>query len=295
MFPHGHQLELLAHSVNALAALLVGISGAAGDDATGFLLAQPVSRREHLVGRWLGQAAALSLSIVFGFGTGSGVVSIVSGADDIGRFAVLVGACFLASFVFLSIATLIAAPTGSGKTLAAFLVFLDRLAREPDRQREGVRVLYVTPLKALGDDIHRNLELPLEGMTRLAGRLGRPQPGITTGIRSGDTPQRERTRLTREPPDVLITTPESLYLMLTSERAARTLASVEAVIVDEVHALAVTSGNLDVIPTFLDTLGEFFGTLAAAVHVPGFGDQILAGIRGVLDLDLCELLELTPC
>jgi ATP-dependent Lhr-like helicase len=133
---------------------------------------------------------------------------------------------------------LVVAPTGSGKTLAAFLVFLDRLAKEPDREREGVRVLYVTPLKALGNDIHRNLEVPLEGMTRLAERLGQPPPGITIGIRSGDTPQKERDRLTRKPPDVLITTPESLYLMLTSERAAKTLASVEAVIVDEVHALA---------------------------------------------------------
>ncbi|MGH2711399.1 MAG: DEAD/DEAH box helicase, partial [Actinomycetota bacterium] len=133
---------------------------------------------------------------------------------------------------------LVVAPTGSGKTLAAFLVFLDRLAREPDREREGVRVLYITPLKALGNDIHRNLEVPLEGMTRIAGRLGRPGPGITMGIRSGDTPQRERTRLTKNPPDILITTPESLFLMLTSERAAKTLASVEAVIVDEVHALA---------------------------------------------------------
>ncbi|MGH2691993.1 MAG: DEAD/DEAH box helicase [Actinomycetota bacterium] len=133
---------------------------------------------------------------------------------------------------------LVVAPTGSGKTLAAFLVFLDRLAREPEREREGVRVLYVTPLKALGNDIHRNLEVPLEGMARIAERLGRSAPGITMGIRSGDTPQRERTRLTRKPPDLLITTPESLYLMLTSERAAKTLASVEAVIVDEVHALA---------------------------------------------------------
>lgn len=133
---------------------------------------------------------------------------------------------------------LVVAPTGSGKTLAAFLVFLDRLAREPDREREGVKVLYVTPLKALGNDIHRNLEVPLEGMTRIAERLGQPAPGITMGIRSGDTPQKERTRLTKKPPDVLITTPESLYLMLTSERAAKTLASVEAVIVDEVHALA---------------------------------------------------------
>jgi ATP-dependent helicase Lhr and Lhr-like helicase len=132
---------------------------------------------------------------------------------------------------------LVVAPTGSGKTLAAFLVFLDRLGREP-RDDSGVRVLYVTPLRALGNDIHRNLEIPLAGMRRVAERLGRPLPGITTGMRTGDTTQRERQRLTRHPPDVLITTPESLYLMLTSERAAATLREVEAVIVDEVHALA---------------------------------------------------------
>jgi ATP-dependent helicase Lhr and Lhr-like helicase len=133
---------------------------------------------------------------------------------------------------------LVVAPTGSGKTLAAFLVFLDRLAREPDRERDGVRVLYVTPLKALGNDINRNLEVPLAGMRRLAERDGVPVPDITVGIRTGDTPQRERQRLIRHPPDVLITTPESLYLYLTSERAARTLTDVEAVIVDEVHSLA---------------------------------------------------------
>jgi ATP-dependent helicase Lhr and Lhr-like helicase len=132
---------------------------------------------------------------------------------------------------------LVVAPTGSGKTLAAFLVFLDRLAREP-RQEPGVRVLYVTPLKALGNDIHRNLEVPLAGMGDLAPRLGLAPPDITVGIRTGDTPQRERERLVRRPPDVLITTPESLYLYLTSERAARTLTGVEAVIVDEVHSLA---------------------------------------------------------
>src|ERR687892_1531655 len=132
---------------------------------------------------------------------------------------------------------LVVAPTGSGKTLAAFLVFLDRLARQP-RPDPGVRLLYVTPLKALGNDIHRNLEVPLAGMEEIAERLGRPAPGISMGIRTGDTPQRERERLVRRPPDVLITTPESLYLMLTSERAAATLSGVEAVIVDEVHAQA---------------------------------------------------------
>ena len=133
---------------------------------------------------------------------------------------------------------LVVAPTGSGKTLAAFLVFLDRLSQSPPDGRDGVRVLYVSPLRALGNDVHRNLEVPLAGMEEVARRTGAPAPGITTGNRTGDTPQRERERLVRHPPDVLITTPESLYLMLTSERAAKTLANVETVIVDEVHALA---------------------------------------------------------
>ena len=134
---------------------------------------------------------------------------------------------------------LVVAPTGSGKTLAAFLVFLDRLARRPGaEEEEGVRVLYVSPLRALGNDIHRNLEVPLRGMEEVAARLGEPEPGITMGIRTGDTPARERERLVRHPPDVLITTPESLYLMLTSERASKTLGTVETVIVDEVHSLA---------------------------------------------------------
>ncbi|MGH2663544.1 MAG: DEAD/DEAH box helicase [Actinomycetota bacterium] len=132
---------------------------------------------------------------------------------------------------------LVVAPTGSGKTLAAFLVFLDRLARDSS-PNEHVRVLYVTPLRALGNDIHRNLEVPLAGMREVAARLSADLPEIRTGIRSGDTPQRDRERLIRHPPDVLITTPESLYLMLTSERAAATLSGVEAVIVDEVHSLA---------------------------------------------------------
>ncbi len=132
---------------------------------------------------------------------------------------------------------LVVAPTGSGKTLAAFLVFLDRLAREPIDE-ERVRVLYVTPLRALGNDIHRNLEVPLAGMRGVAERLGVELPEIRAGIRSGDTPQRDRQRLVKHPPDVLITTPESLYLMLTSEPASATLSGVEAVIVDEVHSLA---------------------------------------------------------
>ncbi|MBI5160126.1 MAG: ATP-dependent helicase [Micrococcales bacterium] len=136
---------------------------------------------------------------------------------------------------------LVVAPTGSGKTLSAFLWSLDRLAAEPtpvDPKRR-TRVLYLSPLKALGVDVERNLRSPLVGITQTAKRMGLPTPPITVGVRSGDTPAADRRLLLREPPDILITTPESLFLMLTSA-ARETLAGVETVIVDEVHAVAAT-------------------------------------------------------
>ncbi len=126
--------------------------------------------------------------------------------------------------------TLISAPTGSGKTLAAFLWALDRLAREP--RPPGVahtRLVYVSPLKALAYDIDRNLRAPLRGIGA----------DLTVGVRTGDTPQRDRAAMRRDPPDILITTPESLYLMLSSG-AREMLTNVEAVIVDEIHAVAAT-------------------------------------------------------
>ena len=131
--------------------------------------------------------------------------------------------------------TLIFAPTGSGKTLAAFLACLDHLWRVP-RTAKGVRILYVSPLKALNQDVSRNLEFPLRGILETAGSAGVALAPLTVGVRSGDTPPSERQRLVRKPPDVLITTPESLHLMLTS-RARETLRSVSHVIVDEIHAL----------------------------------------------------------
>ena len=138
--------------------------------------------------------------------------------------------------------TLVIAPTGSGKTLAAFLWALDNLASlgnpaaDPPR-RAGTRVLYVSPLKALAVDVERNLRTPLAGLTRLAERHGLPAPDISVGVRSGDTPPQRRRELIAHPPDVLITTPESLFLMLTSA-ARETLAGVRTVIVDEIHAIA---------------------------------------------------------
>ncbi|ORW95683.1 DEAD/DEAH box helicase [Mycolicibacter terrae] len=135
--------------------------------------------------------------------------------------------------------TLVVAPTGSGKTLAAFLWALDRLAAEPDLQSGGTRVLYVSPLKALAVDVERNLRTPLAGIGRIAAHRGLPTPAITVGVRSGDTSAAQRRELIAKPPDILITTPESLFLMLTSA-AREALTGVQTVIVDEVHAVAGT-------------------------------------------------------
>ncbi|HTZ93615.1 MAG TPA: DEAD/DEAH box helicase [Streptosporangiaceae bacterium] len=135
--------------------------------------------------------------------------------------------------------TLVIAPTGSGKTLAAFLWAIDKLASEPvpaDPKRR-CRVLYISPLKALATDVQRNLRSPLTGVTHAARRLGRPEPDITVAVRTGDTAADERRKLASKPPDILITTPESLFLMLTSQ-ARDGLRGVETVIIDEVHALA---------------------------------------------------------
>ncbi len=127
------------------------------------------------------------------------------------------------------------APTGSGKTLAAFLSAIDRCLTP--REQPGVRVLYVSPMKALAVDVERNLRGPLAGIASQCAALGLPEPQISVGLRTGDTPAAERRTMARRPPDVLITTPESLFLILTS--AARSiLADVESVIIDEVHAIA---------------------------------------------------------
>ncbi|WP_439689499.1 DNA glycosylase AlkZ-like family protein [Curtobacterium sp. SP.BCp] len=136
---------------------------------------------------------------------------------------------------------LVIAPTGSGKTLASFLWSIDRLISATDQPpaKQRTRVLYVSPLKALGVDVERNLRSPLVGITQTARRLGLEPPDVTVGVRSGDTPSSDRQRLLRQPPDILITTPESLYLMLTSS-ARETLVNVDTVIVDEVHAVAST-------------------------------------------------------
>ncbi len=136
---------------------------------------------------------------------------------------------------------LILAPTGTGKTLAAFLWCLDRLMLHPQPagKREGCRIVYVSPLKALAVDVERNLRSPLAGIANMARRRGVEFREPTISVRTGDTPQRERARFARHPADILITTPESLYLLLTSQ-ASEALRTVDTVIVDEIHALVPT-------------------------------------------------------
>ncbi len=135
--------------------------------------------------------------------------------------------------------TLIAAPTGSGKTLAAFLSAIDRLVREglAGGLRPTTRVVYVSPLKALSNDIERNLRLPLAGISEELERLGLTAPELTVAVRTGDTPSAARAKMLRHPPHLFVTTPESLYILLTSAGGRRMLAEVEVVIIDEIHAV----------------------------------------------------------
>ncbi|WP_251438794.1 ATP-dependent helicase [Microbacterium sp. USTB-Y] len=186
---------------------------------------------------------------------------------------------------------LVVAPTGSGKTLSAFLWAIDRVFRErtaeaaaaesvapaaartgkgrrkADADRPGrTRILYISPLKALGVDVERNLRSPLIGIGQSARRLGVPAPAVTVGVRSGDTTSSDRRRLVVDPPDILITTPESLYLMLTS-RAGDTLRDVHTVIIDEVHAVAATKRGAH-LAVSLERLDQLRRTADAEAGVP---------------------------
>ncbi|MGH8556201.1 MAG: DEAD/DEAH box helicase [Methylococcales bacterium] len=136
--------------------------------------------------------------------------------------------------------TLIAAPTGSGKTLAAFLAGIDQLVRTGlgVGLKDETRILYISPLKALSNDIHRNLEQPLEGIARILREQGHPEIFIRSMVRTGDTPAAQRLAMTKKPPHILVTTPESLYILLTSDSGRRMLGTVRTVIVDEIHAVA---------------------------------------------------------
>lgn len=182
---------------------------------------------------------------------------------------------------------LVVAPTGSGKTLASFLWSLDRLAAEPvpEEPRRRCRVLYVSPLKALAVDVERNLRAPLTGIRQAAGRLGLPPPEITVGMRTGDTPAEERRGFARTPPDILITTPESLFLLLTSA-ARESLRGVRTVILDEVHAVAATKRgahlalSLERLDALLDSPAQRIG-LSATVRPIDETARFLGGARQV--------------
>jgi ATP-dependent Lhr-like helicase len=182
---------------------------------------------------------------------------------------------------------LVVAPTGSGKTLSAFLWALDRLGTEPvpDDRLKRCRVLYISPMKALAVDVERNLRSPLVGIGHAATRLGVPQPDITVSVRSGDTPANERRTFARAPSDILITTPESLFLLLTSQ-AREALRGVETVILDEVHAVAGTKRgahlalSLERLDALLDTPAQRIG-LSATVEPVEEVSRYLAGGRPV--------------
>jgi ATP-dependent Lhr-like helicase len=210
--------------------------------------------------------------------------------------------------------TLILAPTGSGKTLAAFLACLDGLWRQDPLPR-GVQVLYVSPLKALNNDIYRNLQVPLEGVAEAARHIGQPLPAIEVAVRTGDTSQAERQRLVRKPPQVLITTPESLHLLLTS-RARESLRNVSHCIIDEIHALcpnkrgvflalllerlrALTACEfvrigLSATQRPLEEVARFLGGAAIAADgqlVPRLVTIVDAGLRKDLDLRVVSPVE----
>ncbi|ROP45687.1 Lhr family helicase [Pseudokineococcus lusitanus] len=180
--------------------------------------------------------------------------------------------------------TLVVAPTGSGKTLSAFLWSVDRLVTDPVPEAAlRCRVLYVSPLKALASDVERNLRAPLTGIGHERVRLGLEPPDVRVGIRSGDTSQAERRLQARTPPDVLITTPESLFLVLTS-RARESLAGVTTVVLDEVHAVAGTKRgahlalSLERLDAMLERPAQRIG-LSATVRPPETVARFLAGAR----------------
>ncbi len=206
--------------------------------------------------------------------------------------------------------TLILAPTGSGKTLAAFLWCIDKLMLQPPPpDAEGCRVIYISPLKALAVDVERNLRSPLAGIKQMAERAGIAVREPEISVRTGDTPQRERARFRRNPSEILITTPESLYLLLTSDAAAA-LRNVETVIIDEIHALVPTKRGahlalslerlealvgrpiqrigLSATQRPLEEVAQFLGGVdvpAAAVHTGPTNDLIAENARAMAELE----------
>lgn len=189
--------------------------------------------------------------------------------------------------------SLLVAPTGSGKTLAAFLAGIDAVGRLPSDVPAGVRLLYISPLKALVYDIERNLRAPLVGIARVAKRLGAGFRPPTLAVRTGDTPQSDRRRMAREPADILVTTPESLFLILGS-KAADTLRTIETIIVDEIHALAPTKRGAH-LALSLERVVELTGRdpqrigLSATVRPLDAVARFLGGQRPVEVVDASEV------
>ena len=218
--------------------------------------------------------------------------------------------------------TLVLAPTGSGKTLTAFLWGIDRLVTSPvPEPKRRTRLVYISPLRALAFDVEKNLRAPIKGIELAAQRLGVPFVAPVIGLRTGDTSPRDRAALIRRPPDLLITTPESLYLMLTSS-ARDTLANVEAIIIDEIHALAPTKRGAHLAVSLerleaitdrppqriglsatqrpLDEIARFLGGFESP-GVPRKVSIIDAGIRKAMELtvvvpvdDMSELGQVPP-
>lgn len=185
---------------------------------------------------------------------------------------------------------LICAPTGSGKTLAAFLNCLDRIYKDkkPGTRNQGIRVVYISPLKALNNDIYRNLEIPLEGIREKAGELGIELPDIEVAVRTGDTSQKERNRMLRNPPDILITTPESLFIMLTAIHTRQLFSTVEQVIVDEIHSICANKRGVH-LALSLERLQRLCGGrlqrigLSATIHPLEEAAGFLAGQEKIQD------------
>src|SRR2546427_3155019 len=228
------------------------------------------------------------------------VTFVFVGSDPLATFNPATRAWFEATFqtptraqevawpaIALGESVLVLAPTGSGKTLAAFLAAIDHLMFSPAPKKAATRILYVSPLKALAVDIERNLREPLVGIVRQAQRLGLPYREPTIAIRTGDTPSRERARYQREPADILITTPESLYLILTS-LARDALRTVESVIVDEIHAVVPSKRGSHLALT-LERLEELRGRNAPRLQRVGLSatqrplDEIAQFLGGLDD------------
>ncbi|UJB21566.1 MULTISPECIES: DEAD/DEAH box helicase [Lysobacter] len=197
--------------------------------------------------------------------------------------------------------TLVAAPTGSGKTLTAFLAAIDELVREglgPDNAGQGLRdetaVVYVSPLKALSNDIHLNLEAPLAGIAEQLQRMGLPDPGIRTAVRTGDTPAGERTQMRKRPPHILVTTPESLYVLMGSESGRAMLSTVRSVIVDEIHAVADDKRGSHLSLT-LERLRELCATPPVRIGLSATQKPIVEVARFLVGSDAVDAAGVPDC